>query len=625
MIDLNAPARRRGFDRPETLATSATGGPPDTRSAPRPRWRGPAAVVRFFTRVFAIIGILVVLSVAVGATIGYQLFVAGPELPDRIVLRFDLDRQLPDHGRGDPVTGALFGEETSLADVTAALDRARDDERVRGLVLRLASDELSLAQAQALRVAVARFRESGRFAWAFAETFGELGPANGSFYLASGFERIVVQPVGLVGLTGILIEVPFLRGLLDRYGIRPEVEQREAYKSAANSLTKTGFTRAHREMLESLIDDLSDQLVDGVAQGRGLDPETVSWLIDRGPLLADEALGGGLIDAVGYLDEVVAEARTTPRPVDAEAGRSVAEAEMVDLIDYLAIAGPPHDDGPAVALIHAAGAIQRGAGSPDPLLGDAILGADRVVQAITEAVEDEVEAIILRIDSPGGSAVASETIRRAVVQARESGVPVIVSMADTAASGGYWIASGADRIIANPATLTGSIGVVGGKVSTNRFWQDFDVAWGRLTRGANAAMGSVVKRYSKEELTRLETVLDDIYDAFLARVGSGRSLSASELDVLAGGRVWTGRQAVDGGLVDEVGDLHLAVVRAGEAAGHDADDEVSLVTYPRPESMFDIALKLLMGGGDPLALAAAIERWSRGGVLALMGPVLLGR
>ncbi|HSK39793.1 MAG TPA: S49 family peptidase, partial [Arenibaculum sp.] len=259
---------------------------------------------RFLVRLFAVVGLLVVL-LAVGAGIAaYQVLTAERPVPERIVLELDLDRGLVEDVPADPVAEILFGRETTMRDLVDTLDRARRDPRVRGLVARLGGDRFSLAQAQELRAAVERFRDSGRFAVAFADTFGELGPGNVSYYLASGFAEVWLQPVGMVGLTGLSAEVPFLRDTLDMVGLTPALDHREEYKSFSNTFTERDLTPAHREMMESMVEELTGQLVAGIAGGRSLPREAVTALIDRAPLLDREAVEAGLVDRLGYLDEV---------------------------------------------------------------------------------------------------------------------------------------------------------------------------------------------------------------------------------------------------------------------------------------------------------------------------------
>ncbi len=559
-------------------------------------------MLRFFVRLLAAIGFLTVLTLCAVGYVGYLMVFERPSLPDRMVLHIDLNKPLVDHISDDPVAGALLPTDVSLRDIVVAIDRAGQDDRVGGVLVRFGAEALSFTQAQELRLAVQRFRNQDRFTYAFADSFGELNPANATYYLASAFDQVWMQPIGMLGLTGFSAEMPFARGLLDRLAIDPEIESRHEYKTALEFLTETSISEPHRRMTDDLLEALGNQLIAGVAAGRSLDPLVLRGLIDRGPLLDREAVEAGLVDRLGYFDEV-----TTA--VETEAG---AEVEVVPLERYLAATEAVLETDQVLAVIHAQGSIQRGPGGGDPLLGGTFVASQTVADAFRDAAEDEsVRAIVFRIDSPGGSAVASETIRRAVMQARDAGKPVVVTMGDNAASGGYWIAMEADHIIAHRGTLTGSIGVLGGKVATERLWSNLGVRWDHIDGGRNAGMWSSVRPYSTDGRNRLSAALDAIYAAFTNRVGAARALDAGRLDAVARGRVWTGAQALDLGLVDELGDFHLATRRAAERAGLDPDTPVSLQAFPRPRSTFDRLLSLLMAGTRPAPTLTVLQTLDR--------------
>jgi protease IV len=561
---------------------------------------------RFLVRLFAVVGLLVVLAAIGLGALYWRMAERGPAVPDRIVLDLDLDRELIEHVPADPLAEILFGRETSLRDVVDALDRARSDPRVAGVVARLGADRFDMAAAQELRQAVLRFRESGRFALAYADSFGEFGPANSAYYAATGFDEIWMQPVGIWGVTGIAAQVPFLNEALERFGLRPEMEQRREYKSFANTFTETGFTEAHRAMTESLVEDLTGQLVATIAEGRGLAPEQVAGLIDRAPLLDREALEARLLDRLGYRDEVRASA----------AERAGAGAGAIELDDYLGEAGGPHAEGAGIALIYGVGSIAQGESGADPLFGGPSIGSDTVVRAFEEAIRDpEIRGILFRIDSGGGSAVASESIRRAVARARDAGKPVVVSMGSAAASGGYWIALAADEIVAQPATLTGSIGVLAGKIVTEELWDELGVNWGVVARSRNAGMWSSLSGYSESERSRLDALLDDIYGAFTARVAEARGLPAPAVDDVARGRVWTGNQAKALGLVDTIGGFDTALSSLRRRLGLPAEAALRIDEYPLPASRFERLLKIV-------AVRSGIADAAR--LSALLRPVLGG-
>src|SRR6516165_6543045 len=410
---------------------------------------------RLLVGFFAAVGFLTTLAV-----IGAVFLVSGLKphvtpLANNIILNIDLTRGLAEGPREDRLLQLLVGPKPTLRDVLDAIETASNDRRVKVLLARVGGDELGLGRTQELRDAIAAFRAKGKFALAFADSFGEFGPGTRPYYLATAFDEVWLQPMGNVGLTGLYAESPFLKGTLDLLGIVPQFDHREEYKTAMNLLTETKMTPAHREEVESLLSSMAGQIIHGIAEGRKLSEAEVREAINRGPFLAEEAVEAKLVDRLGYRDEVLAHAR-------ARAGSS---AELTGVAAYLDRAGHPHREGSTIALIYGSGLIVRSGGSGDPLTGSNMMAATEITRAFRAAVRDPtVRAILFRVDSPGGSVVASESIWREVVFARERGKPVVVSMGDVAGSGGYYVAAAADKIVAQPATLTGSIGVLAGKL-----------------------------------------------------------------------------------------------------------------------------------------------------------------
>ena len=490
---------------------------------------------RFVLGLFAAIGIVAVLMVIGLGVVIWQVAGAKPSVPENIVLSIDLGRGLVEGPSQDALSTVMFGSKQTMRDFLDALDRAGDDSRVKGIYARLGSDALGLAAVQEVRDAVAAFRAKGKFAIAFTESFGEFGPGTRSYYLGTAFDDIWLQPLGSVGLIGLHAATPFVRGTLDRLGIVASFARREEYKSAMNTFTETGMTPPQREEMEALLGSASGQIVRGIAAARKLPEPQVTELIDRGPFIADEAQAAGLVDHVGYRDEAIAAARE----------KSGSGAEFLSIARYLEGAGRPHDSGPKIALIYGTGMITEGGGA-SRLLGNDEMSAREVGRAFRQAFADkEVRAILFRIDSPGGSAVASETIWREVERARQRGKPVIVSMANTAGSGGYYIAAPADKIVAQPATLTGSIGVLAGKFIVAELLQKLGVTAESVQRGANAAMFSQFEDFSPAARQRLDAFLDKVYAGFKAHVAAGRHFSASQVEAVANKRVRT-REVVKG-------------------------------------------------------------------------------
>ncbi|MDP8978333.1 MAG: signal peptide peptidase SppA, partial [Actinomycetota bacterium] len=506
--------------------------------------------------------VLVALSAAAGAM--------ARRIPRRTVLELDLREPL----RDDPLAAAM-ARRASLRDVVETLERAGADARVAGLIARIGTPAAGVADVQELRGAVAAFRATGKFAVAHADTFGEFAAANAAYHLACAFSEISVQPSGDVGLTGVAAEVGFLRGALDKLGVQARLDHRHEYKNAKNVLTETGFTPAHREATGRVVESLFSQLVDAVAEGRGLPASRVRELVDRAPLFGAEAVEAGLVDRLAYRDQVIDRARDL-------AGEG---ARLLSLADYRRRRRGERGRGSVVAVVHGSGAVVRGRGRLRPLPLRA-MGSDTVTSALRRAVADRrVKAVLFRVDSPGGSYVASDAIWRATVRAREAGTPVVVSMGNVAGSGGYFVAMAADRIVAHPATLTGSIGVVGGKPVLAGLKDKLGLATEELHAGDHALLGSVSRDFTAGEWQRLQAWLDRVYDDFTAKVAQGRGLPIERVREVAKGRIWTGADAHGHGLVDELGGYAAALRAVREVAGLPADARLRLKPFPGRRSL----------------------------------------
>ena len=555
------------------------------------------ALRRLIVGFLAVIGFFVVAFFALG--IGFWIVATPGEerLGEANLLSLDLTKPLAEGPPGDGVERLVIGEQMTLRDAVEGLLRAADDARVKGVIARVGDGTLGTAQMQELRDALVRFRATGKFAFAYADSFGEAGSGMRSYYLATAFDEIWLQPVGEVGLVGIRVDMPFFRGTLDKLGVTPRFDHRSEYKTAMNTLTETAMTPAHREETEALLHSVFEQLVHGIAQGRKLEPQAVKALVDQGPFSAEQAHDARLIDHLGYRDDAMEAARS----------RAGQGAKLVSLLRYLDAAGRPHQSGPTIAVIYGKGLITRGDSSDNPLSGSGILGADTLARAFRAAADDKnVRAILFRIDSPGGSASASETIWREVLRAKNAGKPVIVSMGDVAGSGGYYIAAPADKIVADPATLTGSIGVVAGKVLLGGLSEKLGITWDAVQLGKNAGIDSVVADYSPTEYAHFEQMLDHLYASFKSRVAEGRKLSAEAVEQVARGRVWTGEDASTRGLIDALGGFETALAIAKEKAGIGAASDVTLQTFPPVSNTPGALLARLMGresGNDDAASA----------------------
>ena len=541
---------------------------------------------RLLVGFFAVIGFLTVLLVLGAALLINGLKPVVTPLANNIILTADLTQGLAEGPREDRLLRLLVGAEPTLRDVLDGIEAASSDPRVKGLLARVGGDELGLGKVQELRDTITAFRAKGKFAMAFADSFGEFGPGTRPYYLATAFDEIWLQPMGDVGLTGLYAEVPFFKGALDLLGIAPEFDHREEFKTAMNSLTETKMTPPHREEVDALLASIGGQIVHGIAEGRQLPEAEVRAAIDRGPLLAEEARQAKLVDRLGYRDEVLAQAR-------AHAGSG---AEVTGLTTYLERAGRPHREGATIALIYGSGLIERAASSANPLTQSNVMAANEMTRAFRAAVRDPaVRAILFRIDSPGGSVVASESIWREVVFARERGKPVVVSMGDVAGSGGYYVAAAADKIVAEPATLTGSIGVLAGKLVVSDLFKKLGVSADSAQIGANAAMFSSTSDFSARAHSRLEAFLDDTYRGFKDHVAAGRHMTQEEVEEVAKGRVWSGEDAKARGLVDELGGYAVALRLAREAAKLAPEAAVKLAVFPPEKEPVEIIYDRLFG------------------------------
>ena len=557
--------------------------------------------------IFATVGFLAVLAV-VSLTLAVRESVPWEretvELPEEMVLQLDLSGQIIETRPDNLLSRTSLGGKTVLRDTIEALERARKDERVKGLVLRFGPTRLGVGQAQELRDALLAFRGEDRFAIGFAESFGEFGNGTLRYYLASALDQIWLQPSGDLGAMGIILETPFLRGTLDKIGVLPRLSQREEYKSAMNTFTDETLPEPQRRNLQRLADSWMEQIVAAVAEARKLSPGEVRGLIDRAPLSATEAEQAGLLDRLGYWDELV----------DEITGRTSEDIEFLELRAYAAgtsgEAEEPAEDTPRLAVVYGLGPITLSRSQNDPVFGQMVFGSDTVAKAISDAIDDpEIEAILFRVDSPGGSYVASDTVHREVRRAKEAGKPVIVSMGNVAGSGGYFVSMAAEKIVAQPGTVTGSIGVLAGKFVLSGLWDWAGLSWDRVQAGENAGIWSQNSDFTEEQWQRLQTSLDRIYADFRGKVAAGRGLTEDETRAAAKGQVWTGADAKELGLVDELGGFNRALELAKESAGIDRDTEVILQVFPPERDPFEALLEDTLGKELESSGASAALRW----------------
>ena len=537
-----------------------------------------------------------------------------------LILELDLTEGIAEGPPQDPVSALLTIRRTRLPDLLEGLKRASTDDRVQALVVKVGGSRIGLAKIQELREAVQDFRRSGKLTVAWAETFGDFVRGNLPYYLATGFDRIYLQPSGTLGLTGVAVEQVFLHDALEKLGIDFQSAKRHEYKSAADQLTETGFTGPAREAAARLTESVAEQLTAAIAESRNKTPEQARELLQRGPFLAPQALEEGLVDGLGYRDEVYEQVRK-------EAGLDAALLYLQRYQRSHALADlprrlqkNPHER--FVAMVYAHGAIRHGRSGRGGPGGGGGMGSDTVADALRAAAGDErARAVVLRVNSPGGSYTASDVIWREVVRVRAAGKPVVVSMGDVAASGGYFISAPADVIVAQPGTITGSIGVILGKPVLRDMFGRAGVHTDTVAEGANATMFSSSRPFSDEEWERINVWLDAVYADFTEKVAAGRRMSAERVHELGRGRVWTGADAVANGLADETGGMSDAIAVARKRGG--LPDSAPVRVYPRlgpldqlrpaessearpaAAARFDIAALFAEGWGPAWQIAAA--------------------
>jgi protease-4 len=564
--------------------------------------------VRWRRRILIAVIVLVVIGLIGRAVVGRR------GVPAQSWVLLDIEGSYGEDVPPDSLARLVGEHPISMLDLLLLIRDAGEDPRVAGMVVRIRPLAIGWAKAQDIRDALLHYRDSGKPLHAFLEL--ELGGGSMEYYVASAAEHIEVPPGAAAPVTGLLAQFMFLGGVWDKLDIDMQVVKIREYKTFGDMLANKEMTPYHREMADSLLDSMYGQLVDGIAAQRNLQPAAVRAAIDAGPATPSELQQAGLIDASVYLDEL-------------QTQLIGPDGEFLKAEDYAPRRQPLPGRAPVqhrVALVYGVGAVTSGESRSSPFNGETTMGSDTLVEAFQDASrDDQIEAIVFRIDSPGGSALASDLIWRAT-RAAGATKPVIVSMSDVAASGGYYVAAGASRILAEPGTITGSIGVVLAKPNIKGFLNMLGITTTELRRGELSAMMSLTETFSAAELRRVNATMDYVYDQFIDRVAAGRSLDKDEVNALGRGRVWTGAQASENGLVDELGGLFAAINAAKTAIGVAADEKVELVFYPRRRNLFQRIGQLFgtqLFGSAPLwwqHLRGVTAAWNfpSGSILALM-------
>lgn len=570
-------------------------------------------VRQIFIGFFAVVGFLVTLVIVAGITLAVENQGRAPKEPEAVILALDFDQAIVEQNDPSPLDFALHETSVSLFDILAAIDKAKSDPHVKALIARFGTTQPGLAQAQEIRAAMERFRTSGKPTYAYATSYGDFGMGNRTYYLASTFDNIWLQPVGSVSLTGVAIESPFGKSALDKLGVTADFMQREEYKSFMEMGMRDDFSPPVRVEMQAMVEDMAHQVATGIASSRKWAVDRVQRLMERGPYTDDEAAKAGLVTHVGYADELDDELKQ----------KFGKDAKQVDVDSYLEFhaSGKSKTAQTRVALIFGTGLITDHADGAGSFSGDKAMGADDIADAFDDAADDkDVKAILFRIDSPGGSPEASETIRHALIHAQKAGKPVFVSMGEVAASGGYWIAMNADHIVADPGTLTGSIGVISGKFVVDGLLQKLGVHFDTLSTSENAGMWSIAKEFSPMQRERVNAMLDQTYHVFVSNVSAARKIPMEKMPDIAKGRVWTGEQAVKVGLVDELGGVDVALGSLRKKLKLTNDESISLEPFPPPPTPAEKIMKLLKGFGvEGAMIRSALMQWQA--VQASVGPV----
>ena len=506
------------------------------------------------------------------------------------VLTLEVNGDFPEQPPQDPFEHLAGGPTTTVTDIVEALDRARTDARITGLRVDVGFSTMRMAKLQEIRERIQEFNRSGKFSVGYLEF-----ASNGSYYLASACQTVMILPKSELHVHGLMASSTFFKGALDKLGVVPDLYHIGEYKNATNVFTERKFTPAHREATQALLEDWYGEFVRGVAEARRMKPEDVENAIRKGPFSSQEAQAAGLVDRVAYEDE----ARDFVKQKNHGSDNHLSAREYARRTEPSART--------KLAVIYATGTIVPGRSGDDPL-GGAAMGSETVAEQFRNAREDAaVKAVVLRVDSPGGSAFSSEVIRREVeITRREK--PVVVSMSDVAASGGYWIAMSASKIVAQPGTITGSIGVLTGKFNLTGLYSKLGLTNDYVATSDNATLDYPFQNFTPAQRESVERSMRDIYRNFLQGVADGRHMPVAAVDKIAQGRVWSGERAHELGLVDELGGLDKAIDAARELAKIPKGQSVSLELLPPRKSFFERVLELF-GNAEVLSRNASPGLW----------------
>ena len=534
---------------------------------------------------FAIFGILFIMLLLVVLGLIRQDTGSVVLVPKSALLTINFDNDYPET-RGDDIVAEVTGAQPqTFLDLITAINVAGADKRVKALAATVSTSSLGLAQIQDLRNTVAAFRATGKKAYLFSSGFGSFGRGTKEYYLASVFDEIAVAPHSEVGITGVSLEVPFFRKVLDKIGVKPEFYSRYEYKTAMASMTDFQMSKPYREELTRLGGSIFNQFVKDTASARKISESELKRQVNLAPLTSENALEAKLVDKIVYRQDWLKHLQKEHK------------AKTIDVYDYAANIQTYGRGVPAVAFLVIDGVIAEGESYANSLRGEVVTGSETVLKQIEEIAEDkEVRALIVRVNSPGGGYNAANEIWHGLEQLKENKkIPVIISMGDYAASGGYFVALAGDKIIAEPSTFTGSIGVLGGKMVFQELWKKLGVNWSNVKFGDNAGILSFNTAFNNSEKHIFNKSLDSVYEDFTLKVSRARNIGMKELNKLARGRVWTGEGAYKNKLVDELGGIDLALGEAQKAAGLKPEDKFRIAYYPKEKTLQEKIQQLVNG------------------------------
>ena len=525
--------------------------------------------------ILGVIFILLAISIIGWLKADTNLVVNEP-LSDNAILTVNFDKPLPEYYENNILSPFPQEAQLSFYDMIKTLNIAATDERIKALSAEVNLSSLGAAQIQELRRTIKYFRSKGKKAYIYSSGMGSFGGGTSEYYLASAFDEIWMQPNTEIGITGVSIEVPFLRVVLDKIGVTPEFYARYEYKNAMSSLLDKTLSPQYKSEITKLGRAVYVQMVQGIAKDRNISTDKLMKLVDRAPIIAEEGVKEKLIDKIAFKSDYLVEIK-----------KQHNNADLYPLVNYVHQVKDMRGKLPQIALLILDGEIMKGQDGNVNLWQNGIISDVYTLKQLEEIAKlPDIKGLIVRINSPGGSYNASAEIWHAINSLKKKkNIPVVVSMGDTAASGGYFIALAGDYILAEPLTLTGSIGVLGGKLVLENLWKKLGINWDGLKFGENAGILSTNRKFSVSEKDAFNRSLDNVYKDFTSKVAEARNISLQDLNKLARGRIWDGVSAVQNKLVDANGGIGEALVKIGELIGADKNSNYRIVTFPRAKTL----------------------------------------